>query len=44
MLSEVAYIKLGWVLGHEDWAKDKETVKEKMLTNFSHELNEQLTD
>jgi glutamyl-tRNA(Gln) amidotransferase subunit D len=44
MLSEVAYIKLGWVLGHEDWAKDKEVVKEKMLTNFSHELNEQLVE
>lgn len=39
MLSEVAFVKLGWVLGHEEWAKDRETVKEKMLTSFSHEIN-----
>ena len=44
MLSEVAWIKLSWVLGHEDWAKDKEVVKEKMLTNFAHELNDRLEE
>ena len=27
MLSETALIKLGWVLGHADWAKNKEIVK-----------------
>ncbi len=42
MLSETAYVKLGWVLGHEEWAKDKKIVKEKMLENFSHELNDRL--
>jgi glutamyl-tRNA(Gln) amidotransferase subunit D len=42
MLAEVAFVKLGWVLGHEEWAKDKETVKEKMLENFVGELNESL--
>ncbi|HJX50476.1 MAG TPA: Glu-tRNA(Gln) amidotransferase subunit GatD [Candidatus Nanoarchaeia archaeon] len=42
MLSETAYVKLGWVLGHEEWAKNKELVKEKMLENFSHELNNRL--
>jgi len=42
MLSETAYVKLGWVLGHEEWAKNKDIVKEKMLENFSHELNNRL--
>jgi glutamyl-tRNA(Gln) amidotransferase subunit D len=42
MLAETALVKLGWVLGHKDWAKDKEIVKEKMLENFSHELNDRL--
>ncbi len=44
MLSETALVKLGWVLGHEEWAKDKKIVKEKMLENFSHELNDRLED
>ncbi|MBI4116828.1 Glu-tRNA(Gln) amidotransferase subunit GatD [Candidatus Pacearchaeota archaeon] len=44
MLSETALVKLGWVLGHGDWAKNRETVKEKMLTNFAHELNERLQE
>lgn len=39
MLSETAFVKLGWVLGHEEWAKNKEIIKEKMLTSFSHELS-----
>jgi glutamyl-tRNA(Gln) amidotransferase subunit D len=44
MLAETAYVKLGWVLGHEDWAKNKKIVKEKMLTNFSGELNNRLEE
>ncbi len=40
MLAETALIKLSWVLGHADWAKNKETAKEKMLHNFSHELED----
>ena len=43
MLSETALIKLGWVLGHKEWSKDKEVVKEKMLHNFSREINPRLT-
>lgn len=35
MLTEVAYIKLGWVLGH---TKDPEKVKEMMLTNYAGEI------
>ena len=42
MLSETAFVKLGWVLGHEEWAKNKETVREKMLENFAHEFNNRL--
>jgi len=42
MLSETAFVKLGWVLGHKEWAKDKNIVKEKMLENFAHELNSRL--
>ena len=40
MLAETALVKLGWVLGHKEWAKNKESVKEKMLYNFSGELND----
>ena len=39
MLSETALVKLSWVLGHDDW-----NVKEKMLENISHELNDRLED
>lgn len=39
MLSETAFVKLGWVLGHKEWAENKEIVMEKMLHNFSGELN-----
>jgi glutamyl-tRNA(Gln) amidotransferase subunit D len=42
MLAETAFVKLGWVLGHEEWSKNKEIVKEKMLENFSGELNKRL--
>ncbi|MDA3837322.1 MAG: Glu-tRNA(Gln) amidotransferase subunit GatD [Nanoarchaeota archaeon] len=44
MLTETAFVKLSWVLGHEDWAKDKEVVKEKMLFNFAKELNPRITE
>ncbi|MBT3397619.1 Glu-tRNA(Gln) amidotransferase subunit GatD [archaeon] len=40
MLSETALVKLGWVLGHKTWAADRDKVEEKMLENFSGELNE----
>jgi len=39
MLSETAFIKLGWILGHHGW---KSHVKDKMLENFAGELNERL--
>jgi len=42
MLAETAYVKLGWVLGHKEWVNNKEIVKEKMLENFAHELNDRL--
>ena len=44
MLSETALAKLGWVLGHEEWVKNKEIVKEMMLTNFSNEFNGRLEE
>ena len=44
MLSETAFVKLGWVLGHSEWAKNKEIVREKMLENFSRELNPRLEE
>ncbi len=42
MLPETSLVKLGWVLGHEEWSKDKKVVKEKMLHNFAREINERL--
>lgn len=39
MLSETALVKLGWVLGHSTWAKDKEKIKEKMLENIYNEFS-----
>ena len=44
MLAETALVKLGWVLGHEEWAKNKEMIKKKMLENISHELNDRLEE
>jgi glutamyl-tRNA(Gln) amidotransferase subunit D len=41
MLSETAFVKLGWVLGHSSWVKEKK-VKEKMLENFSGEFNDRI--
>jgi len=42
MLAECALVKLGWVLGHEEWASNKDSVKQMMLTNFSHEFSDRL--
>ncbi len=39
MLSETAFIKLGWILGHKSWYYNKEKIKEKMLENISREFN-----
>jgi len=36
MLTEIALVKLSWVLGH---TKDKEKIKEMMLTPFAREIN-----
>ena len=44
MLAETALVKLGWVLGHPEWAKNREIVKEKMLKNFAGELNDRLEE
>ena len=44
MLAETALVKLGWVLGHEEWAKNKKLVKEKMLENMAGELNNRLEE
>lgn len=44
MLTETAYVKLGWVLGHEDWASSFDLVKEKMLFNFSREFNPRIRE
>tara|TARA_Y100000034_G_scaffold79823_1_gene95800 strand:+ start:10978 stop:12249 length:1272 start_codon:yes stop_codon:yes gene_type:complete len=41
MLSETAYIKLGWVLAK---TKDRDEIRKLMLTNFSHELNNRLEE
>ncbi|MAH48591.1 Glu-tRNA(Gln) amidotransferase GatDE subunit D [Candidatus Pacearchaeota archaeon] len=42
MLPETALIKLSWVLGHPSWAKDKNKIKEKMLTNFANEISDEI--
>jgi glutamyl-tRNA(Gln) amidotransferase subunit D len=44
MLAETALVKLGWVLGHEEWAKNKETVRIKMLENVAGEINKRVVD
>jgi len=40
MLPETAYVKLGWVLGHE---KDKEKIKKLMLKNIAGEFNRKIS-
>ncbi len=42
MLPETALVKLGWILGHKEIAKNREKIKEMMLKNISHEFNERL--
>ena len=44
MLSETALVKLGWILGHVEWAKNKEKVKEMMLTNIAREFSDRIQD
>lgn len=41
MLSETAFVKLGWVLGHTSWVRDSK-VEQKMLENFSGEFNNKI--
>ena len=43
MLSETAFVKLGWVLGHRAW-REAGKVKEKMLENVAGEFNELLSE
>jgi len=42
ILPETALVKLSWVLGHSDWAKNKKIIKEKMLENISGEISNRL--
>jgi glutamyl-tRNA(Gln) amidotransferase subunit D len=44
MLAETAFVKLGWILGHTDWAKSREKIKEKMLENVAGEFNTRLEE
>ena len=44
MLSETALVKLGWILGHGEWAKNKDEIKRLMLTNIAGEFNNRLED
>lgn len=44
MLAETALVKLGFVLGHKEWTKSKETIKEKMLENFAGEISDRLVE
>ncbi|GBE19826.1 L-asparaginase 1 [archaeon BMS3Abin17] len=42
MLSTTALLKLGYVLGHKEWAGDKEKIKEIMLKDFCGEINKRI--
>ncbi|MEK6847714.1 MAG: Glu-tRNA(Gln) amidotransferase subunit GatD [Nanoarchaeota archaeon] len=44
MLAETALVKLSWILGHRELAKDKEKVKKKMLENISGEFSDRLQE
>ncbi|MFA4960222.1 MAG: Glu-tRNA(Gln) amidotransferase subunit GatD [Candidatus Pacearchaeota archaeon] len=44
MLSETAFVKLGWILGHKTWAKDPKKIKEKMLENICGEFSKELRE
>lgn len=41
ILPETAFVKLGWVLDHPSWVRDKK-VEQKLLENFSNEFNDRL--
>ena len=41
MLSETAFVKLGYVLAHPEW---KSKIKEKMLENMAGEFNDRITE
>jgi glutamyl-tRNA(Gln) amidotransferase subunit D len=41
ILPETAFVKLGWVLGHSSWIRDKK-VEQKLLENFSNEFNDRI--
>jgi len=43
MLSETAFVKLGWVLGHRSW-RSYDKIREKMLENVSGEFSEILSE
>lgn len=43
ILSETAFVKLGWVLGHRSW-RTPEKIREKMLENFVGEFSELLNE
>ncbi len=43
MLPETAYVKLGYILGHKNWANNREKIKEMMLTNIAGEINKRLS-
>ena len=42
MLAETALVKLGWVLGHSDWNKEREVIVGKMLHSFAGEISNRL--
>jgi len=42
MLSTTALVKLGYVLGHREWANNKEKLKEMMLKDFCGEVNKRV--
>ncbi len=44
MLAETGFVKLGWVLGHKEWTKNREEVKKIMLTNIAGEFSDRLEE
>lgn len=44
MIAETAFVKLGWILGHNEWSKNKKIIKEKMLDNIAGEFNNRLEE
>ena len=41
ILPETAFVKLGWILGHSSWIRDKK-IEQKLLENFAGEFNDRL--